>query len=219
VVDQDGQTLPKEIFEIEFGLHDLRFLQSASSGRVSKVIPYERYRPGSHRFDIALLKLEIAVTFSAYVQPTCLWTESIKTLADKNTLGLAIGWGDTGKGILSNELRAANLLIRDTDDCREDIKEIQGLLHSTHFCAGYKNGTSMCLGDSGGGMFLEIKETFYMVGIVSFSAAIVGENGITCGRDDYSVFMSIPNLFPWIQANTRSKKYTDECEYIWCVLN
>lgn len=55
-------------------------------------------------------------------------------------------------------------------ECLESDRNFFGrLLNSRSFCAGFKNGTGVCNGDSGGGMFFKIKRQWYLKGVVSFS--------------------------------------------------
>ena len=58
---------------------------------VSRVVEHENYRPTSHDWDIALIRLPTRLRYDNYTRPVCLPTEPV----DAGTKCVATGWGAT----------------------------------------------------------------------------------------------------------------------------
>lgn len=69
------------------------------------------------------------------------------------------------------------------------------------FCAGFKNGSSVCNGDSGGGMVFQRNNKWYLRGIVSVSIAL--QNQARCDPNHYAVFTDVAKFTNWIENNTK----------------
>lgn len=67
----------------------------------------------------------------------------------------------------------------------------------TSFCAGFNNGSSVCNGDSGGGMVFKYNNKWYIRGIVSIGLAL--QNHFTCDPNHYAVFTDVAKFIDWIK--------------------
>lgn len=72
------------------------------------------------------------------------------------------------------------------------------LIPGENFCAGYKNGTTTCVGDSGGGFAMEINGRWFLRGITSFGIA---DKQLRC-EHNYVVFLDIVKYLKWIMENS-----------------
>ncbi|KFB36986.1 AGAP008193-PA-like protein [Anopheles sinensis] len=113
-------------------------------------------------------------------------------LEDSN--GSVVGFGFTEHNRVSNILLESHLTIKSGCDCAENA-EGRYNLGSKMFCAGGEPGVSPCLGDSGGGFVIEINGTFYLRGLVSFSAK--GQD-TPCDTSKYTVFTNVYKYRAWI---------------------
>jgi secreted trypsin-like serine protease len=68
-----------------------------------------------------------------------------------------------------------------------------------NFCAGYKNGTTTCGGDSGGGLAIEVNGRWFLRGIVSFGAAYADRS---CDHN-YVIFLDVAMYVQWIMDNIK----------------
>lgn len=59
-------------------------------------------------------------------------------------------------------------------------------------------GINVCNGDSGGGMYIFQNNSWYLRGIVSFSALRDGTN--LCDLYSYAAFTNVPHYVSWIQS-------------------
>lgn len=67
------------------------------------------------------------------------------------------------------------------------------------FCAGFRNGTTLCGGDSGGGMVFKQGGQYYLRGIVSVSIAL--QNSRKCDPHHYVVFADVAKYSNWVNNN------------------
>nr|XP_029715874.1 prostasin-like [Aedes albopictus] len=153
---------------VDAGAHDLFTLHNRQRHSVKSVSSFDNYTSSSHQYDIAILELDSEVNFNQYVQPACVLLE--KNLIDK--VGTVVGWGLTEFNAESSVLREAQLPVVDTITCLNSDHEAFGpTLRREMFCAGYTNGTGVCNGDSGGGLFFEVNGVWHLGGIISFTRA------------------------------------------------
>ncbi|XP_055621206.1 elastase-1-like [Toxorhynchites rutilus septentrionalis] len=196
------QARPIEDLVVQVGKHQL----NARSGTeqeigLSSIIVPNGFSALRHDHDIALLITVSAVIFGKYVQPACL---PMFSLIGNKTVGTIVGWGFTEQNTVSNVLRAANAPIVSRDTCAQSNPEAFGQnLPEEVFCAGYRNGTNACNGDSGGGLFRNVRGKWYLLGVISFTAARK-QNENYCSSTDYTAFVDVVKYMKWIRNNSDS---------------
>jgi len=116
------------------------------------------------------------------------------------------GWGDVNKdtpGIdQPQQLKLAQILIKDFSGCKEAYRDQRKTLNmKRHMCAAGE-GTDTCQGDSGGPLVCpnkhpsELDERMYLTGVVSFGAG--------CAEEEYpGVYVPVANYYQWIQSITQ----------------
>ncbi|CAK1556053.1 unnamed protein product [Leptosia nina] len=145
--------------------------------------------------DIALLILTTAIEYKTYVRPVCLSFDYNfdKRQLSPGKLGKIAGWGLTGvNGNPSPTLQVVRLPYVDLNRCiAESPAGFREFISSDKFCAGYTNGTTLCKGDSGGGLaFPDWEmgvERYYLRGIVSTAP----NNEDLCNAHTYVTFTQI----------------------------
>uniref|UniRef100_A0A1Y9H2T5 Peptidase S1 domain-containing protein n=1 Tax=Anopheles dirus TaxID=7168 RepID=A0A1Y9H2T5_9DIPT len=149
--------------------------------------------------DIAVLLLKEDVKYSNFVRPVCLWgfDDDYKSLINK--VGLVPGWGYNEHGLVSSRLSFAQMPVVAHETCIWSNRDFFSKVTSdTSFCAGFKNGTSVCNGDSGGGMVFKHNNLWYLRGIVSVSAAL--QDRFRCDARHYVVFTDAAKFTSWIKS-------------------
>uniref|UniRef100_A0A182SU81 Peptidase S1 domain-containing protein n=2 Tax=Neocellia TaxID=44535 RepID=A0A182SU81_9DIPT len=139
------------------------------------------------------------VKYSNFVRPVCLWNfdDDYKTLINK--IGLVPGWGYNEHGLVSSRLSFAQMPVVAHETCIWSNRDFFSKVTSdTSFCAGFKNGTSVCNGDSGGGMVFKHNNLWYLRGIVSVSAAL--QDRFHCDSKHYVVFTDAAKFTSWIRS-------------------
>lgn len=184
-------------------------------------IKHPKYDTRKKINDIALLKLKTAADVTKKnVRTICLPTESdnqIDALGKDvlDNLGIAgdiyfdisdsdhqiecffVGWGRTESGKASNVLMRGNVPFVTNAKCAERLGSLNVPVYDTYLCAGGKNKTDTCNGDSGGPILGygsvddKVKQIIY--GVVSV--------GIDCLNPDKiypSIYTNVAYYMKWI---------------------
>lgn len=199
--DSGSPIIPARVI-IQLGKYNLQFNDANTAEyEVFDIVMHEKYSNFDYNDDIALLKLSTVVTPTRFIQPCCLWpaeTENIDYVVNKK--GYVVGWGLQEDDELADTLTEATMPIIDPLECLNSNRDFFGsVLSNYNYCAGYKNGTSVCNGDSGGGMFLKEGGVWFLRGLVSFSA--VREDRNVCNPLEYVIFTDVAKYLPWIQEH------------------
>ncbi|XP_066591543.1 uncharacterized protein [Prorops nasuta] len=155
---------------------------------------------GNFAQDIALLKLKTPLELTALVRPICLdWDNTYEHAQLRvGQTGKAVGWGKTQEGIASESLQEVNLPFVPYDQCLSAVPtDFRGYITSDKFCAGYLNGSSLCEGDSGGGLCFQMNGIWYLRGIVSVSPV----KNDYCDYESYVGFTYVSSFRDWIRSH------------------
>lgn len=148
---------------------------------------------------IAILELKDVVEFSDFVLPICI---SRKINVETGSLGTVVGWGLMENDTNPTTLQLARLPVVDIFECiRHELQAYGSKLNDNYFCAGYTNGTSVCNGDGGGGIFFERDNAWYLGGIISFTRERE-DNPWLCATTTYNVFIKLSSFMSWIENIT-----------------
>nr|XP_019933100.2 polyserase-2-like [Aedes albopictus] len=166
---------------------------------VEQVLPHREYKPLSFENDIAILKLKVPVIMTPYVQPICLWKRDDGIVLPNvyGSIGTVVGWGLTENDTVASTLNQAMMPVVSIHDCLESDRNFFGrLLNARSYCAGFKNGTGVCNGDSGGGMYFKHMRQWYLKGLVSFSNVV--DSRKICNLKQYVGFTDAAQYLEWI---------------------
>lgn len=198
VKDDNGYVLSRKRIFARLGVHNLQVPNSKSLQHHDIHVIHRYTGSEARKNDIALLELSTEALFNQYVQPACINREEIVT----GQSGVAVGWGLTEDDDISATLKVARMPIVSTTTCLEHDRDTFGLtLDSSLFCAGYTNGTTVCNGDSGGGLHVKRGDTWYTVGIISFTAPREVDS-LLCNKNSYAAFTNVATFVPWIRNIT-----------------
>ncbi|XP_053162257.1 coagulation factor X-like [Hemicordylus capensis] len=166
--------------------------------RVRQYWQHPHYNSENYNNDIALLQLTSNVVFSKNVIPICLPSPNLATLLlEDRTQGLVSGWGATHtKGRSTRFLLKVRLPLVSLETCRQSTEK---LITDNMFCAGYANeARDSCTGDSGGPFAVSYRNTWYLLGIVSW-----GEGCAEVGK--YGAYTRVSNYISWIKEVVESE--------------
>uniref|UniRef100_A0A336LU43 CSON004787 protein n=1 Tax=Culicoides sonorensis TaxID=179676 RepID=A0A336LU43_CULSO len=198
----NGRQIIPEKVSIQLGKHNLNVFDSNTvEYQVFRLIIHPEYSPIDLQDDLALVRLETVVEFTQFIFPACLWKAEKKSLDNViGKKGTVVGWGLTEDDGLAEILNAGTMPVVSFIDCLESDRDFFGpFLSDFNYCAGYRNGTSVCNGDSGGGMFFQENGLWTLRGLVSFSS--VREDRDVCNPKNYVIFTDVAKYLDWIEKN------------------
>ncbi|CAK1547607.1 unnamed protein product [Leptosia nina] len=205
-----GAPLLPEILSVVLGKYNLIGGDVGSIEReVHSITVHEEFTLPYLHNDIALLKLKTEVTFSDYIQPSCLWYKgAYEQLPGHKINGTVVGWGFDQTDSLSSKLNKATFLKLSEGNCiKKNPLLYATILTDKKFCAKGNDGTSPCNGDSGGGFHVFVPDTpqdsspsaigsWHVRGIVSVTAR--RNDAPICDPDQYTVFTDVAKFTDWI---------------------
>ncbi|KAJ8712867.1 hypothetical protein PYW08_008171 [Mythimna loreyi] len=140
---------------------------------------------------------------SSVVEPlTAIINQSLATGVvppDWKTAVIVVSWGFDETGQPAEELTLVEMPVVSQETCIRSYSELfERFISDYTYCAGNRNGTSVCKRDSGSGMVFRQNGLWYLRGLVSLSVA--RPNEYPCDPTHYVVFTDLAKLLPWIYS-------------------
>ncbi|XP_008546101.1 modular serine protease [Microplitis demolitor] len=183
-------------------LHDSRVVQKRNVKKILIDCNYLGFE-GNYARDIAIIQIDKPFTFTSILVPICLDTSVYDhTAIDVGKLGSVAGFGRTEMGQSSGILQSITLPVVPLSQCQSASvsSDAEKFITVDKFCAGYTNGTSVCDGDSGGGLVFNERGLWYIRGIVSVGiGSKISGGSRTCNSHLYSLYTKISSHISWIQ--------------------
>ncbi|XP_042352898.1 vitamin K-dependent protein C [Plectropomus leopardus] len=160
---------------------------------VIKTFKHPNYNSRTVDNDIALLRLQGPAPFSQYIVPACLPTREMaeRVLHLNGTVTVVTGWGkeDLDSTKFSSALNVINIPLVDRSICSHQMSHN---ISNNVLCAGILGQRlDACEGDSGGPMVTLYRDTWFLIGLVSW--------GEGCGREDkLGIYTKVSNYNEWI---------------------
>ncbi|XP_049879106.1 serine protease gd-like isoform X2 [Pectinophora gossypiella] len=195
-----NRVVNKNTLTVYLGKHNLRTsVEGVQIRLVGEITVHPQYNASAFSRDVGILTLREPVTYTDFVRPACLWPENQIDLSNViGKKGSVVGWGFDDTGVATEELTLVEMPVVDQETCIRSYSEFFARFTSEYtYCAGYRDGTSVCNGDSGGGMVFNLQNTWYLRGLVSLSVA--RQNEYRCDPTHYVVFTDLAKFLPWIQ--------------------
>ena len=161
--------------------------------QIEKIITHERYDTSTYDYDIAMIKLRNAITYTERVKPICLPSSDMDFAAGSECY--VTGWGALQEsGSYPKLLNQAKVPLISRRQCANTYATHHGYTITQRMrCAGYDKGKiDACQGDSGGPLVCKKDKRWYLVGAVSW--------GVGCARKNaYGVYADLTALGSWVQ--------------------
>ncbi|XP_028982560.1 serine protease gd-like [Diachasma alloeum] len=201
----NGDEIPANLLLISLGRYRLDHWNepSAVTREVLEFVIHPEYtNRGSAHADLAILALRERVQMNRRIKPVCLWTGATALEWVVGKMGYVVGWGKDENGDQHlGEPRQARVPIVSQEDClRSNLKFVRSGSSTSNktFCAGRRDGSGPCNGDSGTGLMIHDQTTdrYYLRGVLSFS--LLDENMRSCDLSSYVVYVDAAKFLKWI---------------------
>lgn len=193
-VQPKGATLPKNADDISLLLGKYNLTSEEKNVIQSQVMAIHinpQWNASSFKYDadLAILVLNVKVSFSRYIRPVCLPN---KIVPINGMSGSIAGWG-----LIDNNRTSATIMKHANISVLTTASNVAVALISTNrtFC-GQGNGAPND-GDSGGGFFVRSDHRWMQYGIVSSVVSDVNENVET---NAISVYTNVQEFKEWIEG-------------------
>ncbi|XP_059201137.1 vitamin K-dependent protein C [Centropristis striata] len=168
--------------------------------KVVRAIRHPNYESRTVDNDIALMRLETPAPFSEYIVPICLPGRQLaeQVLHLNGTLTVVSGWGRDDSDAYSSALNIISIPVVEHSICS---RQMSHNISDNVLCAGVLGQSKdACEGDSGGPMVTLYRDTWFLIGLVSW--------GEGCGKEDkLGIYTKVSNYNEWID---RVRKDWDE---------
>ncbi|BES90980.1 serine-type endopeptidase activity [Nesidiocoris tenuis] len=222
VKTRSGRQYAPRKFVVYLGKYDLSKWDEPNSQirTVENVVIHPDYLKRTYTADLAIMVLEEPAVFDYFVRPVCLWREGGSLGPYVGRLGAVAGWDrePAGRQSLNARPRLFYLPLVDQEECLRSHRDYFYVTSGDTFCAGLRNGTGPCYGDSGSGFVLpmatmdndvvpatsvaddfavdRMSVVWFLRGIVSLS--LLDPYRQTCDLTNYLVFTDVAKFTDWI---------------------
>lgn len=118
---------------------------------------------------------------------------------------ITIGFGYTENRKISSIAKKLKMSIVNFHNCVEDKTVLKQLLSARLLCGGSRDGSGVCKGDSGSGLYVSYNNQFYLRGIVSSSPL---NSVLECDVNQYGIFVDATDYCGWIKSGGVDKYAT-----------
>ena len=176
------------LYSVDIGLHDrLAPEVVAVNRRVSTIVIHPSYNPTFWRNDIALMKLISPITYSNFILPVCIPSESASMVGK---VAIATGWGTLrAGGAVSRYLMEVAMPFLTDLRCVQKYPDVDV---TNAVCAGeVGENKDTCQGDSGGPLVVQnpVDGKWYLGGITSWGYGC-GDGGVYTRTSLYSKWIT-----------------------------
>ena len=177
-------------FRVHVGEHDVRIADGEQKINVCSWESHPEYDENTFDNDFAIITLANNVIFSNTVMQACLPAPSTDY---DSVVATVAGWGLLSyKGYSPYTPYEVDLDTMNNTACTTNTRYSTGMITNNMICAS-RPGKSSCMGDSGGPLMTKERNSFSVIGVVSWGPKV-------CARHDSpGVYARVTQQMPWIQ--------------------
>lgn len=198
----NGPHLKPQDVLIALGRHNIFSRNGGITIEPQQFYVHEDYKTKTPDADVAIILLKIDVPISETIQPICLWNELNDLTYIIGQKGLVVGWGQDESADVTSEPKEIAMPVVSYDECHNSNAFFKKVVTERTFCAGNRDGSGPCNGDSGSGFMLFRNGRWTLRGIVSMSILDPLSNK-KCDLTEYIVFTDIAKFSNWLYSIIR----------------
>ncbi|XP_077298945.1 chymotrypsinogen B2-like [Arctopsyche grandis] len=185
---------------LKLGVYDISdWGENVVKRDVEKIYIHPKYEMSSIENDIGVLEFK-PVTLNSNLVPICLWSGDSDLTKVIGRTGTVVGWGIDEDGEISAVANQISMPIVSSEECYTSNPDLSPFISTNTFCAGKRDDSGPCSGDSGGGLYIRSNGTWRIRGIVSLSLKSTDvDSKVLCSLRDYVVFVDVAKYIGWIE--------------------
>nr|AYI57640.1 hypothetical protein [Ampulex compressa] len=208
---RDSIDVPPSAMLVSLGRYRLRDWKE--KGSVNREVAEYRYHPdyegrANADSDLAIIILRESVQYSRAIKPICLWAGSSDLSNVIGKSGYVVGWGRDELGNpYVQEPRMIKLPIVSQNECIWSEYSFAKFTSNRTFCAGLKDGSGPCNGDSGSGFVIHDPNTgrYHLRGVVSRS--LLDDDTMSCDLTQYVIYVDVAKHLDWIRGEILKRRF------------
>lgn len=181
------------------GQYDLADWSERFAPELKQILVHPNYKSKStlsYDADIAMIIFSKPIDYTLYVRSVCVWNWNTNENWLATQMGTVVGWGKDHTGNVADIPNKIQIPIVTNDICLRS-NDNYGLITSDRtFCAGKRDGSGPCVGDSGGPFLILYNGQWFLKGIISVSLTDLSTG--TCDANMYAVYTDIAKFSEWI---------------------
>uniref|UniRef100_A0A8D0L9Q7 Vitamin K-dependent protein C n=1 Tax=Sphenodon punctatus TaxID=8508 RepID=A0A8D0L9Q7_SPHPU len=190
-------------FKVRLGkYHRQRYEDDEEIITVDQVVSHENYSKTTSDNDIAMLHLAQPVIYKKFVLPICLPTQELaeQELMREGKPMVVTGWGSQSQESRKKYSSVLNYIEIPLVPRNECVHAMLNYISENMLCAGLMGDSQdSCNGDSGGPMVTQFKNTWFLVGLVSW--------GEGCGKqENFGVYTKVSHYLGWIHYQIKASE-------------
>ncbi|XP_037951217.1 uncharacterized protein LOC119681970 [Teleopsis dalmanni] len=172
---------------------------TAIAVRIDNIVTHPNYNEKQlPDADIAVVHLSTTIRFNDNISPICLWTEKVDLFYIKDQEGIVAGWGSLENNVLTSPTpRYVSARIVDNDECVQSADGFRKMTTRNTLCAGNRDNSGPCSGDSGSGLILRRDNHWTLRAIVSLGQTVLGR----CNLNQFVIYTDVAKHITWVRTN------------------
>ncbi|RZF37116.1 hypothetical protein LSTR_LSTR015306 [Laodelphax striatellus] len=167
--------------------------------QATKINIHPDYNRSIYSADIAVIQFEAIKEWTNYIRPACLWSRSSKIEPFLGQKGKITGWGHNIAGIGKLQIpHSLQVPLVDQEECIRSFPDYRHIMTEQTLCAGSRNGTGPCNGDSGSGLLMLNTDTWQWELRATVSISLFNSTSQTCDLTEYFLLTDVAKYRYWI---------------------
>lgn len=194
----NSKPIPATYITAMLGKFDLKVSNESGAKNASiwEIILHPEWDFNIKKFDadLSIVVLDETVEFNDEIQPVCLPQASYDEVTGDGTI---VGWGRSSLQ-KSHDIKPNKLVVPAVNGtyCYTTYHHLARISSNRMFCGGYEDQEKApCLGDSGGGFYVNESSIWNVRGIIS---SAIWNRQYGCGINKFSLYTNVARFVEWI---------------------
>ncbi|XP_039298380.1 serine protease gd [Nilaparvata lugens] len=165
----------------------------------TKISIHPDYNRSTYSADIAVIEFEAMKAWTNNIRPACLWSRTSKIEPFLGQTGMIAGWGHNIASAEKLQIpHSLQVPVVSQEECIRSFSDFRHIMTEQSLCAGSRNGTGPCNGDSGSGLLMLNTNTYQWELRAIVSISLLNATAQTCDLTKYFLLTDVAKYRYWI---------------------